>query len=1440
MADILDRVKDKLEAWANAQADSQTEQSSIQSEIAKANARRFQDAFAKAKQFGVDAAGFAKSGPGATLRALSGADDPFALMHQAEATVGLGKDIATHVAGQANAMLQSVSPVDLNKVPGMKGVFPEVPAGKGVETFGRNIPIVSDLLNPLIDNFHRDIAGLGNDATLSQKIAHGGLPAIGQTLKQIGQPIISLVTSRDEDGQPLDAGSAARKLEEASMLVRGGGEVAGGLLGKAFSLAKLEGDAPKMVKNAPSTGEIESAMEVQKLRKAEAGRQLALRAEKIRAQQGLKPDVDLNAGTSQVPLDSRGRASMQELAPKVQGLDKLYHSDTVRAHESAGILSRPDASTIIDRGGPIPTEVLHGLNAPAMGALEGQPAEIGNSLFEHLAQTAPETQLPGAGPLSTEPGTSFADWSKGMLSAMQSLRDEYTTKSLQGEEPRIGALTHSKNLELAQSWIDAGSPTESEGFDVQDYINHKSGPPSSMYHYAPDSDGAWRMTEAEDTSQPGIYLIRHGETPFDGEIDGNTSPTIGTPRIVPYSEYDAAREALPDVMKAQLSAEGILPLDLFKEATNKVFAEPQARDAALDFIRSGDPISLAVTKVMQDPETSSSIVRDLMDTRGASFEDVQKAFAGAYENTKSHSGAVLGHLGNTVQSWMDELDYTAQHGNLEQAANAMKTLKDLRNANEIASGRIGNGQALAGWQKVANILQKTERLRIASMISPIRTAVGIAQSQFGLLGTDFMDAAFTSLANGFKKPMPGMADGPAFSSTAANADLISLSQAVVNRLPSKLFRNDLWNVPKEVLDKLGLQEGGASTVDTLLNSVPTIKRQLGEGLLFDTNEHMFGRSMGLMAKAASEAGGWQGLLKDPSTWISKQGEALGHIKDIEDINFSKTPGKALYNVTNGLLDFKLYPNRWQESFFRKLAFDARYRANLKAAGLTYEDALEQLNRKEIKQSIDESGRKSFDSVPIDPALREALADATVHSLRQTYAYTPEGGLFGSVLAANRKMTQSIFPTSIVPGITFPRAMINNMMWQIHHSPLNIADIFTKEFKDTFNGLNDQLDPNASRNASRKIGEALTGLTIFNAALHMAAGGELGVKVNGQDTTLKNGPKPWLWQLGHETDAKGQPKFIDVSSLQPFNNLWTMADHMMGWATGRGSTVTPEELASQIMNTNVGDVPMFTWDQTLRNLGSKNPDTLYKALTEDFGRYIGGFGSVLKGMREEFAAIPPQFRTTAMLAGPNRWLNLDTKTGFTRHYQASALPDALLAPIGSSETLPKIDVDTGKLNLERHPVQNLLKSERQPMTGIAELLNSTPGYDINNLVKHYDDPHATMLVRQAYGTILNNPNFKVGDEQFQVFARGLAQLHNPAMTELFLKQYLPALHQASEQLAMLWDASKDAETRKVSREHGRPVHFAKELADKLNIFKSDETQKLIENFVRNGQAPGVLQ
>lgn len=1527
------RAQDAAKALQDSLAEVVPGQDSVSEEVRRQQIKYVSDQFARAKQFG-------KDGILHTLDLFTGRNDPYMIPHMMEGAGDVAKGLFDSIVGAAakvtNNTLQAISPVDLNKTPGMAGVFPSPDDARAhaSQAVGENIPIAGAIGKQLNDNYQEATKDLLPDATASQRFVKGVPAAIGKTTKAILQPPISLVTGQDADGNPLNTRDATKAMIDTWMLAGGAAGAVGyglGELGEGGVTEMLEGtEPPTSLKNLRSVGEMRAAETLREQSNAEqAQAALGKAAKNVVEEQKLPEGTDLAAGGSSVPINQTGKQHATELASKVPDVDKIYYSPSLRGQQTADIIGK------ITSADTVPHE---GFGPPQMGALEGQPSEIATPIHDNMAKAAPDQPLPGAGPLNTAPGESWQDWHDRFKAGVKDVQDAWQSRVEAGEEvPKIGVITHSKNLELLQAMTDKpdiesnvpqgemervgppklsgmqpgqpgiemvtnpdldrqrtlihrdeqGQPTgylqfytddartgpappdhelypevyvdpaarrngvatrlydeaAKQGFDlsqvsgnettpegaafvtarnrsqmIDQYKGNHSGDPATMYHYAPDADGSWKLSEAQDSSAPGVYFMRHGNTDWDGPIGESN---IGkTPRQVPYGELEEGWRNTPQEWKDRYTQDKQMSTEGLSDLQRRVILDPVGRSSLLEHMNQGDAPSLAMTRILHDEQVGKDIITDMTSARGAMPGEIQDALhtvvAGVFENTKSKGGADVASFADTMQKLQTELDYQAHAAtNLDDAARAQSILKDLRRMSEISAGRIGDGPAAAAWSKVAGYFRKAEKLRIGSMISPIKTAANIALGQFGLLGGDFSDAAMTGLVNTFRQPFVSPTS-PLASSTNAFADLTELAKSSVARLP--------------LAGRMGFDD-----ITDTLDALPGVKKELGEGLLFDGDAHMFPRMAVLMNKAKSDAllaGG------SPADYMSSFKKGWEKIKDNEDLHLSETPGKTLYNVANGAVDFFLAPNRWQEAGFRKLAFDARYRSNLDNIGMSYENALHELNRNEITQQpmlgkkgnvlLDEKTgqpKYSYDVKEISPKLREAVTDALEHSLRQTYAFTPTGGMFGGMLEF-AKVSNKFLPMSMW-GPTFPRAIVNNLMWQVHHSPLGIADLLTPEFADAFMGLKDELTPEASRDASRKIGKVMTGMIQMNLALHLANGGE----ING----WKNGPKPWLLTNG-DKDKQGKTKFWDISGQQPLNSYAVLADQIMSHVNGRPSTVSPEDVLQNIANIDASDTPIFKLDSTLRQLKGNGDGSIYKALTDDFGKYLGGFATIGRGIREEFAAIPPQWRSLAVTRGVNSMLGLDTKTGYARKYQPNALPDAMLGPLGQG--LDKIDAMTGFQDREQHPLMALGKIERKGETPLQQLLEATPGYDPNTILKTYDDPHATMLVRQAFGSLVGDANHPYrGMRSTQDMAAALLPLNNPTLNEMFLKDALAPAKEFAEKQAMLWDMAADAKARGLDDPRkGNATHFAKEIADAVNKGKVPTTQKFIEDLVKNIKSP----
>lgn len=1413
---IAQAIQARITDWDRAARAETAKQASSQNLIEAANA----DSFKKAIDAGVT---WAKQGPLQTVKALipgATTGNPISdIWESAKATAGIGYDVASHIAHQANSMLQAVSPMDLNKIPGMSGVFPE--QGQGVvgrtDQLVNSIPIVSDLAKPFQDTskaFEEDVAKLGSDATLGAKLKRGAAPAIAKGFGPLVSPIKQLMTGKDDSGQPLDPYSATQAVEQTAMLVAPGLSMLKGVVSEGALIEALEGKGvPKELKVTHSIGEEQAAQEIKAIRKEQNNQRLVGLAKAQRKDNQIPSDSNVTSGGQAVPLNEAGLTKAQELVPALQGLDKIYSSPTLSAQQTARVIGASGT----------PSEEMAGLRAPNLGHLEGQPEAVGGPLFDRAMLESPEAPIPGQGSLNSQPGEAPAAWAKDFITSVQGLQKSFTDSEEFG--PKIGAITHGKNLELLQAYADKGGQGE---FDLQDYLSARSGPPGSLYHFAPDYDGLWKLQETDKVGDPGLYFVRHPETDLEGS-QGSGEANIGQATGSSYEKIPW--DNLPESLTSQFDRERLLTVPQLQDIHTSLISNNAARAAIVNRYKLGDPFNVAASKVLTDPEIMKPIISDLVDTRGASFAEAQSALVDSYHNTSENFGQTGGEMSSTLRQLMDHFDYIAKSGNYDQATNAMKILKDLRQASETAAGRTAGGVNLGPYSKVANILQKTERLRIASMLTPLRTAVGIAQSQFGLVGTDFMDGAFTALANGFSKPLARLQGSPQNTSTNALGDLTGLSQSVISRLnyqiPGGVVKDSEWLLNK-VLSPFVKQVNfpgqiQPNNIDSVLAAVPPVGKRLMQGLLYDTDAHMLGQSMTMFEKGVQEKVAPtlpQGLSPSDIDY-EKTGKALtGVIKDVAQLNdiSLSTPGKGMYNIAKGITDLLLIPNRFQETQFRKLAFEARYRSNLSQIGMSWDDAIQELNRKEILKKVDpETGKISLEARPISPELRESIVDAEIHALRQTYAYNPEGGLFGALLRYNQYMSK-VIPTSMV-GLTFPRAIVNNVLWQVHHSPAGIADILTPEYRDAFLGIGDKMTPLKSYNASRKIGEAMTGVMLMTTAMHMANGGSaFGWSTAG---------KPWLLQHDTEKDSQGNPLTHDISNLQPANNIWTIADFLMAYANGRPPRAQLGDAIGQILNVKGGNAPpIFDLSERLRNLDSPNDETLYKSLTTDLGSYLGGFAPLLQGLREEYAAVPPQFRSVILGGQPNNWLNLDTKVGFARKYQHDALPDAMLAPIGSSQTVQRINPATGQAEREEEPNLNLAHWNRRLQTPFERILAETPGEDINKLVKSYEDPHATMLVRQELGKLLWQPDAKLDSDMpkvsLQNIAMALEKLNAPAVSKLFIDRIKPELVKQAEENAIKIDAAANG---------GKPIHFVAEAAKKVNQLKQPDVQRFIEDLLR---------
>ena len=890
---------------------------------------------------------------------------------------------------------------------------------------------------------------------------------------------------------------------------------------------------------------------------------------------------------------------------------------------------------------------------------------------------------------------------------------------------------------------------------------------------------------AEDTTRVHIEDL---QDPMIGEM-GEAAKARITPEFRDFEFMDEWPEAIKD----QFKIEETLPLEAAQAAATKLVTEPLLRQALVDAVAEEGEWGRAATRVLNNPDLMRPHINDLVATYGADLGDITKAFASAYETQKTDFGKRGSIMSNAMQEVTDslqrKLESTKDVGETRQLLQELRKLQDLK---DLTSGKGGN--LATGWARAAQLLNKTEKLRIGTVLSPLRTAFGIAQGQFGLVGTDFADIMGATLSGVGQQYLAGRVPGAVpLTTTQVMSDVYGALGAMKDKIPGFGGREQM---------RLLLDRGEGLLPDTA--------SRLNQGLLFDADAHIGGsflmlakRAVGSAKQAAQESRGLGGV-------VHELGEGVRAIQDVGDLRLA-TPGKAIYNIVDALVGYKLTANRFQEIHFRKFAFDSRLRANLARNGMSWQDMMTELGRSEIEAVgvKTKSGNPVVRYLPkeINKQLREAVVDAEIHALRQTYAYRPEGGMLGAMLKANEDFSRAVIPTSLT-GILFPRAIVNNILWQAHHSPVHIADLLTPEFRDAFLQLGERKQsPVQAAATQRKIGEALTGTVMFTMAMHLADGGDI--------DGWRMGKKPWMLERDGDLDEQGNQRVVDLTGKQPWPSYITWAKMLRDTASGTPSSLTAQEFTDQAINVRAGDIPIFSFQESLRNMDSADPNVVMRAATDWVGQYGASWMTGIKGLREEYSSIPPEHRYKAFLGGEplNELLNLSREPGFSRHYRDTPLT-APAAVVGSPSTLEQHSPFTGGTTREQNPFMYNLQLARKSQTPMERLLLSTPGFDPNTVIKRYEDPHATQLVREAFGTVLKST-------RFQDFARELDALGAVKVNDIVLKQVLPVLRQAAEALAM----SRDAQAN-----NGKPIHFATELTKGANPLNDRKVQEFLRGLV----------
>lgn len=229
---------------------------------------------------------------------------------------------------------------------------------------------------------------------------------------------------------------------------------------------------------------------------------------------------DIARGSSNIPLTPQGKADLCQdgcelarLGATGAKVSKITTSDLQRTRDSGAILQRC-------LGECTPLEHNANLDPWYQGWIEGMhvdPAILKE--MQRLQVDAPNDTPPGRGPLSTHPGESFNNYKQRFLRTMLPIMERFK-ESMMFNPIREVVVNHYRGIKVMESWIAKGTPADFT-LDNAELLRH-DGAPGDIHRLYITPEGKWKIEmydacAAAPPLPPGIYIIRHGLTPWNKE-----------------------------------------------------------------------------------------------------------------------------------------------------------------------------------------------------------------------------------------------------------------------------------------------------------------------------------------------------------------------------------------------------------------------------------------------------------------------------------------------------------------------------------------------------------------------------------------------------------------------------------------------------------------------------------------------------------------------------------------------------------------------------------------------------------------------------------------------------------------------------------------------------------------------------------------------------------
>ena len=220
--------------------------------------------------------------------------------------------------------------------------------------------------------------------------------------------------------------------------------------------------------------------------------------------------VEINRGGSDdLPITPEGHAELKQVGEKLAakgGIDAAISSGARRTDESAAEIAGSD---------PVAVGKDPDLKAWSQGNLEGQPKASVKDELSSLVRKDHAQVIPGQGAITGRHGESFDQFRTRYLTAIRGVMQALAQKP----QSKIGIITHSSGIKLLKGWLDRKTPDDMKV--KPSAMEGEPDKPGTVERLFPGHDGHWQIEKVDLASkaplEPGIYLIRHGMTPWNKE-----------------------------------------------------------------------------------------------------------------------------------------------------------------------------------------------------------------------------------------------------------------------------------------------------------------------------------------------------------------------------------------------------------------------------------------------------------------------------------------------------------------------------------------------------------------------------------------------------------------------------------------------------------------------------------------------------------------------------------------------------------------------------------------------------------------------------------------------------------------------------------------------------------------------------------------------------------